>query len=89
MFVSGTLYLCSGPEDYKRCTDKDGIVVEDEKCSESSNSGGSHRWYYGGSGYRSGERVSGGSNLPAKGVAYHSVTRGGFGGSGGSHAIGS
>jgi hypothetical protein len=74
--IMSTLIL-AGCDDNTRCVDANGIVVEDGKCREEEkkkeqgrSSGGFH-WYAGGTGYRVGERASGGS--------LHSVSRGGFG----------
>lgn len=71
--------------------DKDGWVVQDDKCDEWTTTSSRpvvpmYHWYYGGTGFHVGERVSGGSLTPRAGVSYHSsVSRGGFGHSGSVH----
>lgn len=84
--IMATLILSACGED-QRCVDANGNVVEDKKCQEEEKSqtrsgggAGLYRWYYGGSGYGVGSRVSGGS--------YSSVSRGGFGRLGFLHSSG-
>lgn len=93
----------------RRCVDpKTGQVIESYKCEDDETSrryGGysgftHYSWYYGGSGYYSGERVSGGSSAPPRGysspgistvvhTSSGSISRGGFGGKASAHAGGS
>ncbi len=83
--IRSALILCACGDE-RRCVDENGNVVEDSKCKDADRQrslgghGGGFHWYYGGSGYRIGSRVSGGS--------YHSISRGGFGHLGFAHGFG-
>ncbi len=90
VLVAGTVAGC-GSSEPRRCTDKDGRIVEDGRCGISGAPyGAGYRWYYGGRGLALGETVSGGSYTPKPGTSYHSSTsRGGFGRSAGVHGSGS
>lgn len=101
MGVAMSALVLSGCSDggQRRCVDpKTGQVVESYYCADETRSayGGVHYWYYGGSGYRVGDRVTGGSNTPpAHGsgsthlASSSGVARGGFGSSAAAHGAGS
>lgn len=88
---------CGGPRrEAQRCVDGNGQVVEDRYCRQGPvGAPYAYHWWYGGSGYYPGERVSGGSDRPTPGTsavrtgssgfspdAAGSVSRGGFGATG-------
>lgn len=68
----------------QRCVDENQIVADDHYCQIND---AHYRWYYGGGGsYATGSSASGGSFSPhagVTGVTSSSVSRGGFGSSGG------
>jgi len=71
-------------KEMQRCVDESQIVVDDHYCEIND---AHYRWYYGGGGnYGAGSAASGGSFSPHSGmtgVTSSSVSRGGFGSSGG------
>ncbi|MEU6842923.1 hypothetical protein ABZ930_13760 [Streptomyces sp. NPDC046716] len=84
--LAATLSACDSDPD-KRCVDRDSYttgkgykVVDDKYCKDSSRSGNAG-WYYGGS--KSGSRIKSGSFTKSSGGG-SGVSRGGFGGKGGS-----
>lgn len=74
----------------QRCVDETQIVVDDHYCEAND---AHYHWYYGGGGsYARGSSASGGSFFPhagVTGVTSSSVSRGGFGSSGGHGSGGS
>ncbi|MER5947350.1 hypothetical protein ABT127_14885 [Streptomyces sp. NPDC001904] len=84
--LAAALTACDSDPD-KRCVDRDSYttgkgykVVDDKYCKSGSSSTGGAGWYYGGS--KSGSRVESGSFSKSSGGS--GVSRGGFGGKGGS-----
>lgn len=69
-----------GNKDTKVCVDKNGKVIDDRYCNQSSGMGGGHMWYYGSRNLGIGQTATGGSYTPKQGVNY-STRRSGFGAS--------
>lgn len=67
----------AGAGSSRRCVNDKNIVVDDANCQPRSSGGSTGHWYYGGSGYGTGSRVSGGSTSASDGA----ISRGGLGSS--------
>lgn len=95
LVAAGACPGCGGNQDYKRCVDKNGVVLSDEECHERHPRylGHHSHWYYGGSGLLRGETVRGGSYTASSGMHYGTpssghISRGGFGFFSGFHSSG-
>ncbi len=101
--IAAGLSSCRRNVEPQRCVDKDGNVVLDRYCDEWDRQPyrpgyiAPYRWYYGGSGFRAGERAFGGSFFPTPGMSAARssssgwsgfISRGGFGSSSVGHTGG-
>jgi hypothetical protein len=102
-----TLSCSSHRKEAQRCIDGSNVVVEDRYCDAPIGSHGGYypyRWYYGGSGFYTGQTVTGGSYAATPGMgtfrsssdssgtgstSSSGTTRGGFGSTGSSGGHGS